>query len=83
MLQRGEPPQRSGSFMPGNPFGSRSWGTRGPHSVGIGGEPPRPRCLTTALAPPLGERGPEFPSPYQGEGCQRRGEVISIECNSV
>gem|GEM_PF-3166435 len=25
---------------------SRSWGTRGPHEVGIGGEPPRPRCLT-------------------------------------
>ncbi|PMB48898.1 hypothetical protein CEN39_22130, partial [Fischerella thermalis CCMEE 5201] len=35
-------------------------------AVALGGSPPRPRCLTTALAPPLGSGGPEFPSPWEG-----------------
>jgi hypothetical protein len=35
-------PMTAGARLPGNPFGSRSWG-----------KPPRPRCLTNALQDPM------------------------------
>ncbi|ABA25224.1 hypothetical protein Ava_C0136 (plasmid) [Trichormus variabilis ATCC 29413] len=75
--------------MPGNPFSSSFWGTRGPHEVGIGGEPPRPDCrrscvATATLTPP--QWLPHTPTPLYPffghkravENCCRFGNLIQI-----